>query len=279
MLDDYKRLASFSEDDVNGVVQDEIAMGTMRYHKQSHPKAILLAGQPGSGKTELSAMMVGMLEKDAAFINADDFRRYHPNYHLLYEMFGSDSVQMTAGFSAAVTEHLIHELSELRMNLVIEGTGRTVDVPKRTAEQLVPKGYTVELAASAARPEVSLTSTLLRFYQMNEGGTIPRATAIDAHDKVVAALPGNLDALLALPCISRITSWDRELICLFDSTSDTVLPSEPLLQYWHRPWSSDELQAERDAINLLREKEQDSQLGQGCSIDELERRIDAVNQK
>lgn len=273
MLDESKHLECFTEDDILGVLQDELAMAMERYHQQSHPRAILLAGQPGSGKTELSAMIVNMLEKDAAFINADDYRRYHPNYHQLHKEFGSDSVQMTANFSAAVTERLIHELSQLHINLVIEGTGRTVDVPKNTAEALVNKGYTVELSVIAVRPEISLTSTLLRFYQMNEGGTIPRATAIDAHDKVVAALPKNLDALLVLPCISHLTIWDRELSQLFDSETDSILPSEVLLQYWYRPWSSDEILAEQAVIEMLRQKEQDSRLGQGSAINELERRV------
>lgn len=46
---------------------------------------------------------------------------------------------MTSGFSGAVTERLIHETSERGIHLIIEGTGRTTDVPHRTAELLVKK--------------------------------------------------------------------------------------------------------------------------------------------
>ena len=99
---------------------------------------------------------------------------------------------MTSPFSNAVTERLIEELSDLHFNLVIEGTGRTVQVPKSTVELLTTKGYTVDMAVITARPEVSLISTLLRFYQMNEGGTIPRATALSAHDDIVPRCPATL---------------------------------------------------------------------------------------
>lgn len=272
MLDEHKHLEQFSEDDVCGVIQDELTMDIQRYRQHNTPKAILLAGQPGAGKTELSAMMVSLLDNDAVFINADDFRRYHPSHRLLHDKFGPDAVQMTAAFSAAVTERLIHALSDLHVNLVIEGTGRTVDVPKRTAELLVSKGYTVELAVIAVRPIVSLTSTLLRFYQMNERGTLPRATTMSAHDCVVDALPDNLDILCKLPCISRLTIWDRELSQLYDSQS-VLMPSSVLAAYWHRPWTDEEIIAEETTIQRLREKELASRLGQSPVIDELERRF------
>lgn len=102
---------------------------------------------------------------------------------------------------------MIEGLSEQKINMIIEGTGRTTEVPHHTAELLIGQSYGVELAAIAVRPVVSLCSTLLRFYKMNEGGTIPRATAMDAHDHVVAVLPDNLDKLNADPVLSRVTIW------------------------------------------------------------------------
>ena len=155
--------------------------------------------------------------------------------------------------------------------MIIEGTGRTTEVPHHTAELLIGQSYGVELAAIAVRPVVSLCSTLLRFYKMNEGGTIPRATAMDAHDHVVAVLPDNLDKLNADPVLSRVTIWTRELDKIFDCTEDPGRPSNALFQYWNRPWSSEEIQSVKGSIAVLREKERLSRLGQESAIDELER--------
>ena len=130
----------------------------------------------------------------------------------------------------------------------------------------------------AFRPEISLTSTLLRFYQMNEGGTIPRATAIGSHDVVVEALPKNLETLCGEPAISRLTIWNRELEMLFDSNIDTIAPSTVLMGLWNSPWSAEELQAMHHTIEILRQKEAASHLGQGDAIDELEHRIYALSQ-
>jgi len=183
---------------------------------------------------------------------------------------------MTSPFSNAVVEGLIAELSDRHINLVVEGTGRDASVPEKTAAMLCAKGYAVELMALAVRPEHSLISTLLRFYQMNESGTTPRATALAAHDLVVERLPKNLDTLRSSYNLSRITIWDRDLNQLYNSTVDDILPSEVLMDYWDRPWSAEELQSAREQVEALRAMEQGSKLGQGSAIDELERRIESV---
>lgn len=266
--------ASFSEADVSALLERELRLALRRTHQQKHPLAVLLAGQPGAGKTELSTMLLSQMRGDAAVINGDDYRRYHPNYRKLYAAYGSDSVSMTSAFSSAVTEGLIRQLSNAGRNLVIEGTGRTVEVPRFTAELLTGKGYRVEIAVIAARPEVSLASTLLRFYQMNEGGTIPRSTALEAHDGIVRALLGNLDALRTLPCISRVSIWDRELTLLYDSEGSQEPPSTVLRRFWSRPWTEEELSNVQSDLAMLQQKERESGLSQRESLDALARRIE-----
>ena len=273
MADMRDPLEFFSESDIINLLAKELRQNLRRYRQAAHPRGILLAGQPGAGKTGLSDLMISLLNGNAVFINADEYRRYHPNYRALYQKYGADAVQKTAAFSASVTENLIAEVSDRHINLIIEGTGRTVEVPRATARLLTSKGYDVELAVLAVRPETSLTSTLLRFYQMNEGGTVPRATAIEAHDAVVRALPENLDALCQEPSISHLTIWDRELHCLFDSIAEPRKPSAVLTRFWNRTWTDEELKEAKQSITLLRQQEATSQLGQGSVICELERRI------
>lgn len=66
-------LSAFCENDAASVIERETALALGIYHVQEHPRAILLAGQPGAGKTRLSSMAVSLMGGDAAFINADDY--------------------------------------------------------------------------------------------------------------------------------------------------------------------------------------------------------------
>ena len=218
-------------------------------------------------------MYFSRFSNDIAFVNGDDYRSQHPHYQELYSIFGADSVSMVSPFSNEIANRLIIAYSDLRFNLIVEGTGRTVEVPKSTAEQLTGKGYSVELAVIATRPEISLISTLLRYYEMHLAGILPRATAIPAHDLVVNVLPKNLDVLASVPQISKITIWDREQRPIYDSSRSPRCPSEALKSFWTADWSAEEIQIARESIRKLKEYEETYSLGQIANIEEIEVRV------
>lgn len=278
MAQEYEIVDDFTEGDVGYVLERELMLASA-YNRHTDPTAILLADQPGAGKTVLSSMLNNMFHDDAFFINADDYRRFHPGYKSLHASYGSDVVQMTSKFSSTVTERLIDGASKLGINLIIEGTGRTTKVPHQTAALLTENGYRTEIAAIAVRPVVSLCSTLLRFYNMNDGGTIPRATSVDVHDYIVKVLPGNLASLNHDPLISRLTIWTRTLEKIFDSKENLDNPADILSHYWISPWSDMEIQDAKESIRLLRKKEDVNRFGMTPIIDELERRIQCAEQK
>lgn len=95
-----------------------------------HPKAHLVCAQPGAGKTGLISQFAG----NAAFINGDEYRRYYPGYRKRYEEIGNLIIDETKCFAAKMTEALIDELSRKSLNLIVEGTLRTVEVPEKQEE-------------------------------------------------------------------------------------------------------------------------------------------------
>lgn len=237
------------------------------------PFVYLLAGQPGAGKSVLSDKIISQNGRNVIVVNGDDYRRYHPCYRELYKIYGADSVKKTSSFSAAIVQRCIKEFSNNQYNMIIEGTGRTYEAPRNTADLLASKGYKVEMAVIAARPEVSLLSTIKRFFQMESDNTVPRATAIEAHDVVVKNLPENLDKLYNTAFISRIRIMDREAVLLYDSAETDSLPGDALLNYWNRPWTDTELNTVLDEIDKLEEIESRKNLGMGDIISELRRRV------
>ncbi len=220
-----------------------------------NPTAILLAGQPGAGKTQLSSYFFRQSQNTSILINGDDYRRYHPNYHAIFAQYPEELVPLTSKFSSAFTEKMIETLSEAHRNLIIEGTGRTTVVPLRTAKLLITKGYQVRMAVIAVRPELSLLSTLHRFCSMSEMGTVPRPTAVSAHNTVVQNLPHNLDILHQSNLFTEIQIIDRRERIVWCSTHAEKMPSEALTAYWKSKWTEDEQKDAEDTIAFLLQRE------------------------
>ena len=64
---------SFDPRDVERVVKREHRQSLRRCRRQEHPEAILLAGQPGAGKTELTAAAMAERFSDSCMsINGDE---------------------------------------------------------------------------------------------------------------------------------------------------------------------------------------------------------------
>ena len=118
-------LEEYDRNDVVKIVNRELDEALSFTTEIKMPKAILLAGQPGAGKTELSSMMISMMEGNVVFINGDEYRRYYPKYKDIYAEYGAEAAKYTSKLSAEVTEELIKRVSDRKRSIMIEGTGRT----------------------------------------------------------------------------------------------------------------------------------------------------------
>ncbi|CEY19970.1 type II toxin-antitoxin system antitoxin PezA [Streptococcus pneumoniae] len=136
------------------------------------PIAILLGGQSGAGKTTIHRIKQKEFQGNIVIIDGDSFRSQHPHYLELQQEYGKDSVEYTKDFARKMVESLVTELSHLGYNLLIEGTLRTIDVPKKTAQLLKSRGYEVQLALIATKPKLSYLSTLIRYEELMIGKNI-----------------------------------------------------------------------------------------------------------
>lgn len=80
-------------------------------HSESHPKAILLGGQSGAGKTTIHTIKQKEFDNNIIILDADSYRAQHPNYAELLDKYGAESVKYTSDFSAKMVRSLIDELS------------------------------------------------------------------------------------------------------------------------------------------------------------------------
>lgn len=173
------------------------------------PKAIILGGQPGAGKSALVSA-ISVSGNGYVFINGDTFKVYHPDFENL-----GYTAEIQA-FSSKVVERLIDELSTERYNLIIEGTMRNVRVPLRTAKLLVGRSYVVAAYIIAAYKEDSWASTIMRANAMEKAGEQPRYVSRSIHDEAVNLLPENVETLVDSALFENVVIMDRSREVLYN---------------------------------------------------------------
>ena len=227
---------------------------TAHFSRVRNPKAFILGGQPGAGKTSLQ-YLIQKQDRNVIVINADAYRKFHPYFFEIQRKYGTDSPKYTQPFINQVTEQLIDELSTESYNLIIEGTLRTATVPLNTCLALKNKGYRVELHVIAVKRAISYESTLLRYELAIQQGEIPRATAKDHHDMVADAIADNLDMIFESKAFDDIRLFDRGGKCLY-STANRDLPSKTERTVLDGEWSRYEKNQLEEIVTAVRELKQ-----------------------
>lgn len=215
------------------------------------PIAILLGWQSGAGKTTIHRIKQKEFQGNIVIIDGDSFRYQHPHYLELQQVYGKDSVEYTKDFAGKMVESLVTELNHLGYNLLIEGTLRTIDAPKKTAQLLKNKGYEVQLAIIATKPELSYLSTLIRYeelYDINPNQA--RATPKEHHDFIVNHLVDNTRQLEELAIFKRIQIYQRDRSCVYDSREDKTSAATVLQELLFGEWS----QVEKEMLQVGKEK-------------------------
>ena len=215
----------------------------------------MLGGQSGAGKTTIHRTKQKEFQGNIVIIDGVSFRSQQPHYLELQQEHGKDSVEYTKDFAGKMVESLVTELSHLGYNLLIEGTLRTVDVPKKTAQLLKNKGYEVQLALIATKPKLSYLSTLIRYeelYAINPNQA--RATPKEHHDLIVNNLVENTHQLEQLGIFEQIQIYQRDRTCVYDSRDDEISAVAVLHELLFGEWS----QVEKEMLKIGQERLRES---------------------
>ena len=173
------------------------------------PKAYILGGQAGAGKTTLHDMIIKN-NPDTIIINADVFRTHHPHFNMIHDYYKVKAADHTQSFANAVANVLVEKISRDNFDLIVEGTCRRADVPLKSCRDFKEKGYDVELMIMCCNADVAWQSTVDRYNLMKRQGLIPRAVTREKYNEMVKALPDNVDELYHSREFDEITLWDRD---------------------------------------------------------------------
>ncbi|HHA2964088.1 TPA: zeta toxin family protein [Stenotrophomonas maltophilia] len=194
---------------------------------QEHPKAIVLAGQPGAGKSGVAGAAIRELAGDAIPIDPDALREMHRDAPQLVQQHPYTWSGHTHSDASQWAKELRSLAVEGHRNLILDTTLGNGDAAVNLIKNLQAKGYEVEIRGVVAHRLESELGVDRRFTDKLDDEGFGRYVPEDVRKHVYDALPGNLDKVQAETGI-QIRLYGREGAQVYDSHSDTRLPGAAL---------------------------------------------------
>ena len=230
---------NYTDEEFQKAFQQILKFYKSRYSSQENPKAFLLGGQPGAGKSALENMI--NIENKYVSISGDDYRKFHPLYDKLNKIYGKDASKYTQKWSGEMVEYLLKEARKEKWNVILEGTLRKAELPIREAKDFKENGYSVELYVVVVKPEKSFLSNLMRYEELIEEKKIPRLAPKEIHDECVKNFPITVSELYKLKVFDDIKLYDRDKNCIYDmSKTPNIDPKSIIEKEFTREWKKEE---------------------------------------
>ena len=196
---------------------------------QQHPKAVVLAGQPGAGKGGLAKSVKGEFSGNIVPIDPDELRRYHPQVDQFRKSEPYTWSDKTHHDASQWAKELRQAAVEGRRNVLVDTTLGNADSAVQTIKDLQAKGYEAEIRVVATHRLESELGVDERFTKSLDKRGYGRYVPEEARAKIYEALPGNLDKVQAQTGV-RIRIYSREGQELYDSHASSLRPGAALEQ-------------------------------------------------
>lgn len=212
-------------------------------------EAVVLGGQPGSGKTgQLEASAANLKTRGATWvINGDDFYAFHPAYRELQRKHGAEAAHMVKDEASVLVKKTMEAAKERGVNIVFESTMRQPEVVQSTLQGLRDKGYSVHAKVLAVKEQASWQGNHMRFETLSLHGAYPRLTSRDTHDAGVKGVLKTIAGIEHKGLADRLTVHQRNGKVIHDSeqqqykSASKSPASDAIVKERDRQWSTTEV--------------------------------------
>ncbi len=137
---------------------------------RSRPRAVLLSGQPGAGKTGLSKGAEREFDGHggAVVVDADSLRARHPRHWDHMRADDRTAAERTHPDAAQWADELVADARDGRRNIVVDGTLKNTDRAEALSRDLRAHGYEVEVRAMAVAKEDAELGVERRYWAAKE---------------------------------------------------------------------------------------------------------------
>lgn len=208
-LEKLKQQYHLSPEKVDEIAEWIIRNNTLGIISVKNPHAIILGGQPGSGKGELITQAQDILGINAVACNADDFRDQHPMHIEIKAKHEKYYTDITADYSLVWNDKLRKHCEANEFSYILETTFSSGDRMNDTISSIRRKGYTVSVMLLSVHHNLSFLGTRLRYEAMRAQSGYGRLVSKRQHDLRYDAIMDTLERVLTAKAYDNIYIYAR----------------------------------------------------------------------
>ncbi len=151
---------------------------------QEKPMAFIIAGQPGSGKTRMSSMLIEEYDGDIIQSMSDNFRGFHPRSKELIQKYGQYCAYFSMEQGKVLSDLTLKRAAEERYHILQEGSLDDVNRTMNLISYLKEKGYTICVMLRACPKKESWKAIHQLYLQQHlKAPGLSRLISKEYHDK------------------------------------------------------------------------------------------------
>jgi len=214
---------------------------------QEKPCAVITGGQPGSGKSGITAIAIERFrETGFVLVDADKVRKFHPEYMQLMKSNDKMAANLTHPDAGIWAERLMRDGVAARRNIIIDQTSRDPIAMAKMTQGLKQAGYRVELHVIAVPRQVSEQRIHERYEGQRARDGYGRFSTKDKHDEAYIGVAKTIASVEAGKQVNRLCIYDRHVNVIYDNSTKKG-------QWQKEPFALGTLETERNRSMTLQE--------------------------
>lgn len=182
------------------------------------PVAIILGGQPGCGKGGLVDLSINEFKnQNAAVINGDEYRKYHPKSREILKKHEQDYAKHTDPDVREWTKRLLDYAIDTKRNIIFEGTMRQDGPICMTLARLRSEGYVVKIRVLAVNERESLLGVYQRYEEQKAKMGFGRMSPRSSHDAAYTGMLKTIERIEQEKLFDTLQVYNRNKLLIYEN--------------------------------------------------------------
>lgn len=196
LVEEIIKKYSLTPEQIENITKTILKVLTHEKESSDHPLAIIVGGQPGSGKTALISHTKQISSfRNFIAIDNDFFRSFHPKADEIKQQYPSLFTQATDQLGMGITANVINYCLENKYDIILHQTLKNNRIGDDAIVSLKENGYTVGVRVFAVPFYESAISQIERYLGQAEKLGYCRFATQEGHLKAYLGLPDTVDYL------------------------------------------------------------------------------------